>query len=143
MEIPVLWPEDAVAVDVVPPIAILKTQASQLTQMTRGLLEGEVSTVGGDQGQVLHQLDVIAPALASYRHRLLTVSHPRDQVYPAAIQIEAGWSGGSSATQEEFLNDLRLALGSKHVRSLLQSLIARSNQEQNGDPLKGVAAGQN
>lgn len=134
--IPNLWPDD-ITVDVVTPAAILKAQASQLAASTKGLLLAEVNASRAGS-QVVHQLDVIAPALGGYRHRLLQVSHRQDRVYPATVSgpgLEAlsEWGDKEAYTQQELLKLIGASLQSGEAKSLLLSLIARSNEPKTGE----------
>ena len=122
--------------------------------MTKGLLDAEVSTVTSDTGAVQHQLDLIAPALR-YRHRVLTVKHNRDLVYPVTVEAECfqpkpkvqtigemlaisdpfsrpakpeDWRPQAN-TEQEFIDLVSKVLRSGEVRSIIQSLIARSNEQ--------------
>ena len=137
--IPNLWPAD-LAVGVVSPRALLKTQASNLSPMTKGLLDGEVLTAAG-HSQVSHRLQLIAPALNGLRRTILTVSHGRDEPYPAWVdadcfkpdeedierQPDVEWRP-TAWTFEELLALVKKALESNHVRSAIQSLLALSSE---------------
>jgi hypothetical protein len=151
--IPNLWSDD-IKVDILTPLVILRSQAGLLGQMTRGLLEAEVSTVTSDTGVVQHHLDLIAPALR-YRHRVLAVKHSRELVYPVAVEAECfqpkpkSWTTGEipapskpssfpvdpedgrpkANTEQEFIDLVSKVLHSSEVRSIIQSLIARSNEQ--------------
>ena len=86
--IPDLWPK-GLSATVLSPRAILKAQGTKLAERTKGLLEGEVSTSGGlKEGKpgVILELDIVAPVLNNYRHRVLTAWHAHDMFYPAYIQ---------------------------------------------------------
>jgi hypothetical protein len=148
--IPNLWSDD-IRVDVLTPLVILRSQASLLRQMTKGILEAEVTTATSDSGAVQHQLDLIAPALNRYRHRVLIAKHERDQVYPVIVEAECfqpktasqrvalsmstlgtGTPGDwrpKADTEQEFIDLVGKALHSGEVRSIIQSLIARSNEQ--------------
>ncbi len=143
--IPDLWSDD-IRVDVLPPLVILRSQADLLASKTKGILESRVLTASeGTQDQ--HQLDLIAPALHHYRVTLLTARHAKDMVYPVKVRSQAflpehkpgalvvSKSGfgppadqKEAATQDEFIALVREVLHSGYVRSLIQSLIARSYQ---------------
>ncbi len=134
IQIPNLWPVKQVQVDVLTPLAILRTQASNLNQLTQGILVGKVSTLSNEE-TVQHHLDVLVPALNNYTHRLLSVTHAKDRAYPVTVQAEycndplmALSNGCQSFTQEQFIDLLKDVLESKHVISILQSLIAQSNE---------------
>ena len=124
-----LWPSEALTVNVLSPRAILGSQASFLTSATRGVLRGDVSTTS-ENGQVSHSLDAVAPALDNYRVRLLEVRHAANMVYPASLHWLEGEYGCSKvcANQQQFLDGLADILKSQVVVSIVQSLLARSNE---------------
>ena len=135
-KIPNLWPAETVSVETISPLAILRIQADNLTRMTQGLLEGDVVT-SSYAVQVQHSFDVVAPALNGYRHRILTVMHDKSLIYPvffstgeveeeADIQVSSIALGAYS--EVEFLKMLSNALQSGYVLSVVNSLIARSNE---------------
>lgn len=156
--IPVLWSDD-IKVDVLTPLAILRAQVEPLRKKTQGLLEAEVTTsTSGDN--VLHKFDLIAPALGGYRRRILTATHQKEMIYPVTVEAEcfatppprsytalqvmkafelddsssAGEEDGrrKAVTDQEFINLVGEALRSSQVRGAIQSLIARSNELQEG-----------
>lgn len=137
--IPDLWPDDVAVSFVAAPLAILCYQASQLKLRTKGLLEAEVQTLkrGREKPLLGHSFDLIAPILNRYSYRLFTVEHDAEMVYPATVfAVDVGFSvdefssipNSSAATQEEFLQLIGQILKANRVRSVLQSLIARSNE---------------
>ena len=128
--IPDLWSDD-IKVDVVTPLAILLAQVGPMQRKTKGLLQAEVTTTTSNGGWVKHQLDLIAPVLDGYRHRLLAATHERDLVYPVQVDAECFEVSSAEArahTEEEFIGIVSIALHSHQVRSIIQSLIARSNE---------------
>ncbi|HEX8203776.1 MAG TPA: hypothetical protein VF590_25085 [Isosphaeraceae bacterium] len=144
--IPDLWSDD-ITVKVLTPLAILRSQAGLLSQKTKGRLKAEVTTATSDKA-VQHQGDLIAPALR-YRHRALAAKHGRDPVYPAIAETECLKPMSTSemiaeltqfvpredwrpraATEQEFVELVGETLRSVEVRSLIQSLIARINEQQ-------------
>lgn len=164
-KIPNLWPTETVSVSTLSPLAILRTQAANLTELTHGLLIGEVITDDLLEEGVYHHFDMIAPALDGYRHRILTVKHDPSMLYPvsysvairssivapparvkmgAAIATGVDLSGvltprNSKAigpvanTESEFIEALREVFNSGYVLSVINSLIARSNETQPED----------
>lgn len=156
--IPSLWPDD-IRVDLVPPVAVLRAQAAKLGQITQGILDADVTTVTGEKDFVVHRLDLIAPALAGRRYRALTVTHradyypvvleadcfrPKtraaafDDPYRAAFAVagaeELTWPRPNdwrptTADQDDFLKKVGEVLRSKEVRSVIESMIALSNQQ--------------
>jgi hypothetical protein len=137
--IPVLW-SDSIKVDVVTPLAILRAQIDPLRQRTKGLLRAEVRTITADDPEVVHVMELVAPTLNNYRHQVLSVHHEKNLVYPAqfradcfepvdddyAPENEGGWPSADS--EEEFIELLRKALGSKSVNAVISSLLARMNE---------------
>jgi hypothetical protein len=130
--IPDLWPNDIDVTEVLTPLAIMRYQAGQLRQRTKSLLEAEVDTEEPDGGKVVHHFDIVAPALDRYRYRLFTVSHDRALVYP--VTLSAPWQDDwnqrdeEASTQDEFVKRMAGLLTSDHVKSVIQSLVAQSNE---------------
>ena len=83
--IPSLWPD--INVDLVPPLIILRAQATRLGQLTKGILEAEVTTVTGEDDFVVHRLDLLAPSLEDRRVRILTATH-RSDYYPVVLEAD-------------------------------------------------------
>jgi hypothetical protein len=144
VEIPNLWPVEAIKVDVLSPVAILRAQAGHFQQASMGLLRAEVSTTTGDN-RVSHQMDIVAPALGNYRHAILTVRHSADMPYPATVyDAGTGSTGGQTKptlcisllppqpfeaySEKEFVEKVSSILNSGTVIALIQSLLARSSE---------------
>lgn len=146
--IPNLWSEKDVKVEVLSPLAILQTQAANLETMTKGLIEAEITTLTNERGETLYNLDLVAPALGGYRHRLFGISHKQDMVYPVKFILPSSQNFGSmfpfasqlsAETEAEFLEKLGEVLQSNSVNAVIQSLIARSNEVQSvGNEAKTV-----
>lgn len=164
-KIPNLWPTETVSVNTLSPLAILRTQAENLTNLTQGLLIGEVITDDRQEEGVYHHFDMIAPALDGYRHRILTVKHDPSMLYPVSYSVAVRSSivapparvkmgeaisasvnlsdvltaknskaiGPVANTETEFIEVLRGVFNSGYVLSVINSLIARSNEAQPGD----------
>lgn len=148
--IPDLWPADVVTT-VVTPLAIMRFQAGQLRQRTGNLLQGDIQTEADfDKGWTQHHFELVAPALDHYRYRLFTARHRADLVYPVVVEsacIEGEGEGEArfpvvtqalqsalkrtgppeAATQQEFIELVGNIFRSKKARSVIHSLIARSN----------------
>ena len=151
-QIPNLWPE-GLQPTVVSPVAILRFQATALGQATRGVLEGQVSSVETG-GEVRHDLDVFAPAL-NYKHRILSLEHTKSYVYPVILldaplnpsrylgspvkaMTEALGIGEKAKSplappgtifydDVSLIQAIRERLRSDETRAVITSLIARSN----------------
>jgi hypothetical protein len=168
-QIPDLWPQ-SIDVKVLPPIALLRYQASQLPQHTQGILEAEVATSvekKSESSRVIHDFRIVAPALEGYTYGLFQAWHDKDFVYPVSVRFDP-WvkeahaeyyeSNGpiitsrgaapadlptgvkSASTPAAFLALLGELLASSHTQSVLVSLIARIND---ADPAVELPAGGN
>ena len=157
--VPDLWSED-IKVNVLPPIAVLKTQEGLLARKTQGMLQAKLTTTETET-LVQHQLDLIAPGLNFYRERLLSATHDREMPYPVTVTAEAfaphplnvvqavgaaikrsvdpAVIQRRAATDEDFIRLVREVLHSEQVRALIHSLIARIN-EQKADQLGNGSA---
>ncbi len=81
-----LWPDD-IKVDVVPPVTILRVQASEIGRITKGILRGEVGTTTGAGDMVSHRLDLVAPSLTGRRVGVLNAIHRAD-FYPVVVEAD-------------------------------------------------------
>jgi hypothetical protein len=83
-----LWPA-SIRPSIKSPATILAAQAKELSLQTDGVLLGEFKTsVSADGKQIIHALDMYAPAL-NYRHRVLTAYHEPGLVYPVCVESTA------------------------------------------------------
>lgn len=136
---------------VLSPFAILRIQASQVSPMTQGILRAEVAPISSEK-QMTINLEIVAPALNNYRYLLLSVKHDINIYYPSivsskgltiretvktgAFRSEEKINIESVATkvaysEDQFIAILKEALQAPENIALLQSLIARSNEEAN------------
>jgi hypothetical protein len=140
LEIPDLWPTDVTLPDVLSPATLLRYQAGQLRAKTRNLLEAEIETVPGEN-EVTIEFYVVAPALDRYRYLLFSVRHRPDLVYPATIvaecfrnlpQLEYEWPEADG--QQQFTKLVGQVLSSRETRSVIHSLVAKSNEVKASSP---------
>lgn len=147
--IPDLWPSEALKVDVRTPAAILRAQAAQVRPNTKGILVADVTTTKSDSGSVIMALEILAPSLDNYRHRLLDVQYNQDEIYPAIItakglkdtQRGASVERKTAYSEGDFIDILMEVLNARETIALLQSLIARSNEL--GDEEQSPGEGEN
>ncbi len=128
--IPDLWPE-TFNVDGLPPVVILKAQASKLAEKTMGIVEAEVITDITDEwgaNTKVHSLDLIAPALGNYKHRVLQLVHRDLLVYPLRIRAMEGEQERSVQDQSALIQAVSEILRSPGVKNVIDSLIVRSNE---------------
>jgi hypothetical protein len=122
-----LWRNDLAMERIQTPVSILRAQAAKLGQKTRNLVEGRVDTLSRE-GRIYHRFGLVAPALDNYAYDLFTISHPVT-MYPIRVDREAepqGWQN-PLATEAEFVEWLRSALGSKQARRVVDALISQSS----------------
>lgn len=163
--IPSLWPD--INVELVPPLTILRAQANRLGQLTKGILEADVTTVTGDDDFQVHRLDIRAPSLGDRRVRALTTTH-RTDYYPVVLEAECfrprqrvgvaveaatrvlpgfvqAWPNKYDwrpivKDQDEFLKKVAEVLRSMEVRSAIESMIALSNEKNSSGVAEPVAS---
>jgi hypothetical protein len=156
IQIPDLWGE-VIRVDVRTPTVILKTQGELLQKRSKGILLAEIIVQKSAETQEI-LFDIRAPALGPTRQRVLKATHLVDRVYPVVVQSpglvntmgvgmslpvwfkpESGFDSSCAViapTEEAFLQYLAATFQSGEVTSVIQSLIARSNEA--AQPPKGV-----
>jgi hypothetical protein len=124
-----LWGEIPLNNKVTLPITILKEQATQLGVLTNRIIEGQVTSIGGQPNQVNYALEMVAPALANFRYRVLHITHDPVMVYPVTITAQNDakqWSSVQCADEDQFKKQLSEILSSGRVRDALLSLISQS-----------------
>jgi hypothetical protein len=143
-----LWPQDIDVKSVVPPVVILREQASLLAERTRGLVRGEVESAETPADELeeyvadalkpenriefTHTLLLVAPALENYRYALLSVKHDF-QPYPCKATFHPNPSL-STATEpdvsgeQEFVSWLKHVLASRETRRVIQALIYQAQE---------------
>jgi hypothetical protein len=128
------WPDDF-GVKVLTPVAVLRIQSEALSRATHGLLEADVVSAS-TKNQVSHELQLVAPALGGERRTVLTVTHQRNEPYPATLDAPVfepadepdGDPRPVASTMQEFTALVKRVLQSKEVRAAAQSLLARSQE---------------
>ena len=135
------WPTE-IALEVVSPLMYLKTQASALSQLTKGIIEAKVTTSideedqSYEENQYLHVLSIYASALEDAEVEILTLNHSVDLMYPCWMQSKAlsdiGTLHKKFSTQQHSFDELRktmrAVLRSPETTGRMQSLIARINE---------------
>lgn len=139
-----LWPA-AIKPDILSPRQILAAQANALTELTNGVLVGELSE-SKKADEIMFTLDMFAPAI-KYRHRVLTAKHSPTLLYPVLLDADVFrsnrirpasmdpgfWLGekkpeSRADSDEELVKLVEKVLTSPEVVSRAQSLIAMSNE---------------
>ncbi len=119
-----LWGDLPAAESLRTPLHMLKEQASILTKLTNGVLEGHVSTTRSGR-KLDHTLAIIAPALQGYVYLVVTVNHDI-AIYP--IRIHDDVEGRTFEVKDEagFTQVIGDILSSQKVKSVIAGLLAQS-----------------
>ncbi len=127
-----LWPDFAPAEGELPPITILKEQASLLGLKLKNLIEAEVETGTTDYQRYLrHTLILVAPVLNFYRYKLLDVEHPATQMYPVTIRVFLDDPANTASeikaeNEDEFKTALKAVFASAQIKRVIENLLAQS-----------------
>lgn len=133
-EIPDLWGGE-ISISALSPVSILRSQDELLRRKTRGALQAEVRTrkeVDGAHTVLIHTMDLTATILG-YTETILEVSHRENLPYPVTIdlseelRVDQDSRRANCAEPDDFMRALGTILTSRPVRSVIASLIARSN----------------
>jgi hypothetical protein len=139
-----LWPDFAPAEGEVPPLTILKEQASVLGLKLKNLIEADVETGTTDYQRFLrHSLFLIAPVLNFYRYKLLEVEHSATNMYPVTIKQSMDDPASPTLISEttaedegEFKDALRSIFASEKTRRVIENLLAQSLAAKVDSPLR-------
>lgn len=124
-----LWGQLPAADNIRLPVVVLREQASVLTRLTQGVLEGSVLTSrDGDEFEL--ELRIVAPALDNYQYTVLRVFHGV-HLYPVRVAppdtLRRDWIRCDS--EESFEEILAHQLSSNRVKKVIASLLAQSRAE--------------
>lgn len=134
-----LWPAEIAAPEgPVPPITVLKQQASLLGQRTNNLVEAEVETeTTAPQGFLRHTFVLVAPALDFYRYELFVVEHHVTHMYPVTIKVTWGEKEGPEAfldikaeNEGQFKDGLKRVFADDETQKVIGALMAQSESKQ-------------
>ncbi len=121
-----LWGEIETAEEVVPPVTILKRQASELGKMTHQILQGDVEV---DRRNDTFNLDfyITAPVLDNYRYWVLRLAQPMD-MYPVRLlpAQQDGQNWIKCTDEEQLLAELAKVLSSPRIKRTIGMLLAQS-----------------
>ncbi len=114
----------AKAAELVPPVSVMRAQATLLTEATDGIVEGHVE-VDRDGPWLRLFFDAVVPALNGYRVRLATASHEQT-LYP--VYVGSRWVVGEGVecnTKDEFDAALSSVLGGEQIQKIVAALLAQ------------------
>lgn len=107
------------------PLALLREQASALTDMTKGLLVGEVKSgeVGGRYLAV--RLDITVPALNAYKYSVLEYIQP-PLIFPGTLYDRMRDEQIEIFDEYGFAEALRTILSSDAAQRVIEALLAQA-----------------
>jgi hypothetical protein len=123
--IPDLWPPDFGVSGPLPPVAILRGQATALASKTMNLVMGDVRNESDSQ-LFRYAFYLVAPVLDDYRYKLFIITH-EISLYPVdlfAPQIRQ--DPFRAANPDEFEAVLKEVLSKDETLRVVRSLIAQS-----------------
>jgi hypothetical protein len=106
------------------PYTILKEQASILSEITNGLLIGEVVVNNQKDKLFVMTLRIKAPSLNNYTYSVVEVQQPI-QLYPVTIMNLLENKMTKYSSEEEFENALGQILSSQEVKTVISGLLAQ------------------
>ncbi len=89
-----------------------------------------------ETNDIVHDMDLGARTLGGLSINVLRVEHEKDRVYPATVVAEC-FEGDSSwpmaNSPDDFIKLLSRVLRSGHVKSIINSLLAKINEQGRAD----------
>lgn len=119
-----LWGELKLDEPLRTPTLILKEQSAMLTQLTQGILSGELRVSQSSKGLYI-EMYIAAPAV-NYFFEVLSVRHGVADLYPLRVQEDGASESIRCENEEEFLETLAQILGSDRIGRVIRSLVAQS-----------------
>jgi len=120
--IPDFWGEIAPA-EVRTPAAILREQAAALGPKTRNLIEAQVVTHASQSGDIVHNFNLVVPALDDYTYQLFRIRHAAADLYPVTVA-----DGVVLRNEDAFVAWLRERLSSDKTKRIIGNLLAQVNR---------------
>lgn len=125
-KIPDLWPAEFGTGDVMPPLTIMRAQATSLARKTRGVVEGKITSQ--PRGTLfLHRFYLVAPVLGDYEYQLFAVQH-EIELYPCSVSAAWDKVWHQAKDQNELLAALALILANEKTVRVVNALLAQSQQ---------------
>jgi len=122
------------------PFTILQHQASLLKKKTEHL-RGHVKRIKGNLGELSYMLEIVAPKLDNYSFGVLIISYEINMIYPVKLEPLVKpdgddydeWEPFKCGSEDEFLGDLKMILGSEEVRKVIQRLLSHISLEKSDE----------
>lgn len=134
------WPDDLFSYQEKPPLAIMKEQASRLTETSKYRLHAEIVTTVTDSNRIRRTFYLVVPALDNYRYELLEIEHgaltypvkviseprPRPLVPIGSRPRPSDVQPRIIETEADFVSWLRNVLGSGETKKIIGALYAQA-----------------
>lgn len=126
-----LWGELPLAEIFRTPIVILREQAAQLTELTNGLLVGQVDSFTSKarpKTPFASRLSIVVPALESYQFQIIRIYH-NIMLYPLHVFDVVNEIEYDCDDEQQFLEVVGRTLSSKAVHKAIAALLSQSKSE--------------
>ena len=110
------------------PVSILKSQAAQLSRITKNVVKANIDLISGDpSGQFRYDFDVVVPALDNYVYTLFRISHSM-RLYPVRITVTHANPSYDLECEDRqaFVQTVESILSSERVHTIVRSLLAQA-----------------
>lgn len=118
-----LWPDFQAPEAINSPVFLLKEQAAQLQQKTRGLVVAGLRPASAPDGSFWVGFDLYSPALGEYTFRLFEVTYPL-QFFPVTLTAADGPQ--KAQTLDEFKTLLESVLRSSRTKQVVEAIMAQA-----------------
>lgn len=108
----------------IPPL-ILKKQASMLREMTKGILEANVTTFSWGNDQFKAQLNIVAPFLDGYQITIIEITYSFEH-YPVNVINDITRENFKALNEQDFVHIIKEILNSNSVQKVIGSLLLQS-----------------
>ncbi|MBI1902083.1 MAG: hypothetical protein HYS13_13355 [Planctomycetia bacterium] len=105
------------------PRALLREQASLLSQKTRNVLEGTVRTALAPSGKLVTEFGVRCPALDNYEFQVLSLWEELPGAYPVTIRDHLNDRKTNVSSEATMRALLKQILTSERIRNAIASLL--------------------
>lgn len=111
------------------PVAYLREQAENLSEMTGRIVLGRILTGEQKGGRFVYYLDTVVPSLNNYSLGILRIEYPIN-IYPLRMLDMVGSKNYSCNSEEEFINDLEQILSSDKVKNAISVLYSQGKDKE-------------
>jgi hypothetical protein len=118
-----LWPDFQAPEAINSPVFLLKEQAAQLQQKTKGLVLAELRSASAHDGSFWVGFDLYSPALGEYTYRLFQVTYP-PQFFP--VTLTAGDGSQKAEDLDQFRALLQSVLRSSRTKQVVEAIMAQA-----------------